>query len=67
MYADTGNFQRCIQLWMYALNMQQHILEPLSPLTQSSLLSFAELFSFMLSEGRNRLPAPSGTRRSGSS
>ncbi|XP_037078881.1 protein fem-1 homolog C-like [Pollicipes pollicipes] len=58
VYADTGNFQRCIQLWMYALNMQQHILEPLSPLTQSSLLSFAELFSFMLSEGRNRLPAP---------
>jgi len=58
VYADTGNFERCIQLWMYALNMQQHILEPLSPLTQSSLLSFAELFSFMLSEGRNRLPAP---------
>ncbi|XP_043204880.1 protein fem-1 homolog C-like isoform X1 [Amphibalanus amphitrite] len=58
VYADAGNFQRCIQLWMYALNMQQHILDPLSPLTQSSLLSFAELFSFMLSEGRNRLPAP---------
>jgi hypothetical protein len=30
--------------------MQQKILEPLNPMTQSSLLSFAELFSFMLGE-----------------
>jgi len=30
--------------------MQQSILEPLSQMTQSSLLSFAELFSFMLGE-----------------
>jgi hypothetical protein len=30
--------------------MQQNILEPLNPMTQSSLLSFAELFSFMLGE-----------------
>ncbi len=30
------------------------MLEPLSPMTQSSLLSFAELFSFMMSEGRAR-------------
>ena len=36
---------------MYALDMQQKILEPLSPMTQSSLLSFAELFSFMMSDG----------------
>ena len=51
MYADMGHFERCITLWMYALDMQQKILEPLSPMTQSSLLSFAELFSFMMSEG----------------
>ena len=38
-------------LFRYALDMQQKILEPLSPMTQSSLLSFAELFSFMMSEG----------------
>merc|ERR1719273_2222497 len=43
-----------ITLWMYALDMQQKMLEPLSPMTQSSLLSFAELFSYMMSEGRNR-------------
>jgi len=51
VYADMGHFERCITLWMYALDMQQKILEPLSPMTQSSLLSFAELFSFMMSEG----------------
>lgn len=50
VYADAGRFDRCIELWMYALTMQQSILEPLSPMTQSSLLSFAELFSFMLGE-----------------
>lgn len=49
-YADIGNFDRCIQLWMYALDVQQKVLEPLSPMTQSSLLSFAELFSFIMSE-----------------
>ena len=55
VYADMGHFERCITLWMYALDMQQKMLEPLSPMTQSSLLSFAELFSFMMSEGRSRV------------
>ena len=50
VYADSGRFDRCIELWTYALTMQQRILEPLNPMTQSSLLSFAELFSFMLGE-----------------
>ncbi|XP_070503475.1 protein fem-1 homolog CG6966 isoform X2 [Chironomus tepperi] len=50
VYADSGRFDRCIELWTYALRMQQRILEPLNPMTQSSLLSFAELFSFMLGE-----------------
>lgn len=50
VYADTGNFSRCIRLWMYALEMQQSMLEPLSPMTSSSLLSFAELFSYMMAE-----------------
>ena len=50
VYADSGNFERCIMLWMYALQMQQNALEPLNPMTQSSLLSFAELFAYMLSE-----------------
>lgn len=60
VYADTGNFHRCITLWMYALDMQQKILEPLSPMTQSSFVSFAELFSFMMNEANNknaRIPA----------
>merc|ERR1712018_750272 len=54
VYADMGHFERCITLWMYALDMQQKILEPLSPMTQSSLLSFAELFSFIMSHDRSR-------------
>ncbi|XP_052795305.1 protein fem-1 homolog C-like [Mya arenaria] len=58
LYADMGNFDRCIQLWTYALDLQQTVLEPLSPMTQSSFLSFAELFSFMTTEGRNRPPQP---------
>ena len=36
VYADTGDFSRCISLWMHALHMQQAILPPLSPLTQVS-------------------------------
>lgn len=50
VYADSGNFERCINLWKYALDMQQTNLDPLSPMTASSLLSFAELFSFMLQD-----------------
>lgn len=50
VYADTGNFDKCIKLWMYALHMQQKILDPVNPMVISSLLSFAELFSFMLSK-----------------
>lgn len=58
LYADMGNFDRCIQLWTYALDMQQNVLDPLSPMTQSSFLSFAELFSFMTTEWRNRPAHP---------
>lgn len=50
VYADAGRFDRCIQLWNYALDMQQGMLEPLNPTTQSSFFSFAELFSFMIGE-----------------
>ncbi|XP_063696798.1 protein fem-1 homolog CG6966 isoform X3 [Culicoides brevitarsis] len=67
VYADSGRFDRCIELWTYALTMQQNILEPLNPMTQSSLLSFAELFSFMLGEAgrpvtRGRIVPPIETK-----
>ncbi|TRY64792.1 hypothetical protein DNTS_004399 [Danionella cerebrum] len=58
VYADAGDFGRCVCLWRYALELQQRSLEPLSPLTASSLLSFAELFSFMLQERPKGLPGP---------
>jgi len=51
VYADSGNFTRCTTLWMYALDMQQQILDCLSPMTQSSFVSFTELFAFMLNDG----------------
>ncbi|PSN45265.1 Protein fem-1 [Blattella germanica] len=50
VYADAGKFNRCVALWNYALDMQQTMLEPLNPMTQSSLFSFTELFSFMMGE-----------------
>ncbi|XP_015590859.1 protein fem-1 homolog CG6966 isoform X2 [Cephus cinctus] len=50
VYADAGKFSRCIELWNYALDMQQSMMEPLNPMTQSSLFSFTELFSFMIGE-----------------
>lgn len=50
VYADAGKFNRCIELWNYALDMQQSMLESLNPMTQSSLFSFTELFSFMMGE-----------------
>ncbi|KAF7273235.1 protein fem-1 homolog CG6966 isoform X2 [Rhynchophorus ferrugineus] len=63
VYADSGKFDRCIELWNYALDMQQNILERLNPMTQSSLFSFTELFSFMMGEegkhtSRGRLIPP---------
>ena len=47
VYADCGNFRKCILLWLYALDTQQKCLEPLHPMIQSSLLSFTELFQYM--------------------
>ena len=51
VYADMGHFERCITLWMYALDLRQKIIEPLSPMTQSLLLIFAVFFSFTMSDG----------------
>lgn len=50
VYADAGKFDRCLQLWNYALDIQQGMLDPLNPMTHSSFISFAELFSFMIGE-----------------
>jgi ankyrin repeat protein len=34
VYADSGDFARCILLWMHALDMQRKHLDALSPATQ---------------------------------
>lgn len=62
-YKLTFQICRCIELWNYALDMQQSMLECLNPMTQSSLFSFTELFSFMMGEegkhtSRGRLVPP---------
>ncbi len=33
IYADVGRFDRCIQLWLHALSMQQKVLGPMSTMT----------------------------------
>jgi len=47
LYADMGEFRRCILLWMYALDIQQKYLEPLSERIHSNLIYLVELFYFM--------------------
>ena len=47
VYADCGNFRKCILLWLYALETQQKSLESFHPMIQSSFLSFTELFQYM--------------------
>jgi ankyrin repeat protein len=47
VYADCGNFRKCILLWLYALDTQQKSLDPFHPMIQSSFLSFTELFQYM--------------------
>jgi hypothetical protein len=47
VYADCGNFRKCILLWLYALDTQQKSLESFHPMIQSSFLSFTELFQYM--------------------
>lgn len=54
VYADLGHFDRCITLWNYALDLQQENLGPMNLMTQSSFLSFAELFYFMGIDCQNR-------------
>ncbi|XP_033323781.2 protein fem-1 homolog CG6966 isoform X1 [Megalopta genalis] len=48
VYADGGQFNRCIELWNHALDVQQSTLEPLNPMTQTSLSNFTNLFYSML-------------------
>ena len=55
IYADTGNFEMCMKLWMYALDMQLCVLDALNPMIQSSLYSFSELFSFIVSKSAEKV------------
>jgi len=39
VYADSGDFTRCIELWTHAVDMQRNHLDPLSVATQVTILS----------------------------
>ena len=59
-HADKGDFERCIRLWMYALDTLQSSAgssDELCPKTNSFLVSFTELFSFMMTRKDTPLPA----------
>ena len=43
-YAFQGNYNRCISLWMYGLDIQEKYLKPLSFMTHVFLFDFIELF-----------------------
>lgn len=47
-YASNGMFNRCIELWNYALDIKQSMLGPLDPMIESLLFSFNELFNYMI-------------------
>lgn len=56
VYMDLSNYDRCYDLWIYAMQLQQEILEPLCVITLGSLIAFTELFAYVLSETvRNRI------------
>nr|VZH95840.1 unnamed protein product [Spirometra erinaceieuropaei] len=56
-YADRNNIRFCFSLWRYALELQRVFLEPLCHVSQSSFLSFAELFHIILCNSYIGLPA----------
>ena len=58
LYADVGNYERCMSLWMYALEMQRSVMEALASCILSSFLSFTELFAYMYVESEDRLETP---------
>jgi len=56
VYADAGNYDRCLALWKYALNRQvEFAAEPINVAILSSLHSFVDLFSVM--ELKSRPPS----------
>ena len=48
VYADSGDFARCILLWTHAVDMQRSHLEPLSVATQVQLLFIVSLINLII-------------------
>ncbi|XP_076443656.1 protein fem-1 homolog A-like [Babylonia areolata] len=51
LYADAGDFERCMTLWLYTLETQAARLDALADGTMSSFVSFVELFAYVFIKG----------------
>lgn len=56
-FADSGAISQCLAFWRYAIELQRVFLEPLSYVSQSSFLAFAELYNIILSNRYSSLRA----------
>ena len=52
VYAELGNYDRCISLWMYAHNIQQKYVKPLDPITHTLLSDFSYLFCNIMTDAK---------------
>ncbi|PAA67374.1 hypothetical protein BOX15_Mlig034082g1 [Macrostomum lignano] len=57
VYADQGQFESCLRLWLYALELQLRHASPFFPASLASFNNFIELFAFMLSSNARPLAA----------
>lgn len=55
LYADGGDFDRCMTLWLYTLETQTSRLDPMADGTMSSFVSFVELFAYVFVKGTDKV------------
>ncbi|KAL8577877.1 hypothetical protein ACOMHN_018682 [Nucella lapillus] len=62
LYADGGDFERCMTLWLYTLETQTSRLDPLADGTMSSFVSFVELFAYVFVKGTDKVGTGDGIK-----
>ncbi|KAL3317960.1 Protein fem-1 C [Cichlidogyrus casuarinus] len=55
--ADSNNMEACLSMWRLALIMQRIYLEPVSYVTQTTMLSFVEFIYYILTDSYSHLAA----------
>jgi len=56
IYADSGDYQKCLDLWSYGINLQLNNLALLHPSISTSFLSFVDFFAFCESKQMRNQP-----------